>query len=71
MRLSMIKLPSQERRLRKMAAEKGYRIRKVRSGTDQGRYFLIVADVNIAKRSGAPSHPNSFSLDELQAYLGG
>jgi hypothetical protein len=29
----------------------------------------MVADINIAKKSGALAHPNSFSLDELKAYL--
>jgi hypothetical protein len=67
--LNSIKLPSPERRLRKVALAKGYRVRKVRSGTDQGRYLLMVADINIAKKSGALAHPNSFSLDELKAYL--
>jgi hypothetical protein len=62
-------LSARERRLRRAAARRGLSIRKADRGQDHGRYLIVDPQFGGAKSSTNRMHPNSFSLEEAEAYL--
>jgi hypothetical protein len=44
-------------------------IRKADRGQDRGRYLIVDPQFGGAKSSTNRMHPNSFSLEEAEAYL--
>jgi hypothetical protein len=44
-------------------------IRKADRGQDRGRYLIVDPQLGGAKSSTNRMHPNSFSLEEAEAYL--
>jgi hypothetical protein len=62
---------SRERRLRRAAARKGLAVRKLERGSDRGRYQLIDPKFGTARGSQDRAHPQSFSLEEAEAYVAG
>lgn len=62
-------LSARERRLRRAATRRGLSIRKADRGQDRGRYLIVDPQFGGAKSSTNRMHPNSFSLQEAEAYL--
>lgn len=62
-------LSARERRLRRAATRRGLSIRKVDRGQDRGRYLIVDPQFGGAKSSANRSHPQSFSLQEAEAYI--
>jgi len=61
---------SRERRLRRAAARKGLAVRRLERGPDRGRYQLIDPEFGTPRPSSSRTHPNSFSLEEAEGYVG-
>jgi hypothetical protein len=62
-------LSARERRLRRAATRRGLSIRKVDRGQDCGRYLIVDPQFGGAKGSANRAHPQSFSLQEAEAYI--
>ncbi len=60
---------SQEKRVNRIAAGKGYRLEKVGKGEHHGRFSIIKVSEGSRAASGIPGDPFSFSLEEAEAWL--
>lgn len=62
-------LSARERRLRRAATRRGLSVRKVDRGQDRGRYLIVDPQFGGTKSSADRAHPQSFSLQEAEAYI--
>jgi hypothetical protein len=60
---------SQERRVSRIAEQKGFRLEKAGHGKGHGRFCLMSLAEGERMRSGALDHEYSFSLEEAEAWL--
>ena len=60
---------SQEKRVIRLAHEKGYRLEKVGKGEHHGRFSIIKISEGARISSGIPGNEFTFSLDEAEAWL--
>ena len=60
---------SQEKRVSRLAQNKGYRIEKVGKGMHHGRFSIVNILEGARMASGVSSDPYTFSLEEAEAWL--
>jgi hypothetical protein len=60
---------SQEKRVNRIAATKGYRLEKVGKGTHHGRFSIVKISEGSRAPSGIAGDPFSFSIEEAEAWL--
>jgi hypothetical protein len=60
---------SQEKRVTRLAQEKGCRLEKVGKGAHHGRFSIVKLSEGARISSGIPGDEFSFSLDEAEAWL--
>jgi hypothetical protein len=60
---------SQEKRLKRIAEQKGYRLDKAGHGKGHGRFYIMNLAEASKMRSGVPDHEYSFSSEEAEAWL--
>ena len=60
---------AQEKRLKRIAEHKGFRLDKAGHGKGHGRFYIINLAEGGRMRSGVHDHEYSFSLEEAEAWL--
>jgi hypothetical protein len=60
---------SQERRVSRIAEQKGFRLEKAGHGKGHGRFCIMNLAEGERMRSGVLDHEYSFSLEEAEAWL--
>jgi hypothetical protein len=60
---------AQEKRVKRIAEHKGFRLDKAGHGKGHGRFYIMNLAEGGRMRSGVLDHEYSFSLDEAEAFL--
>lgn len=60
---------SQEKRVSRLAQQKGYRIEKVGKGAHHGRFSIVNIREGARMASGIPTDEYTFSLEEAEVWL--
>jgi hypothetical protein len=60
---------SEEKRVGKLAASKGFHLEKAGHGASHGRFYIMDVAERARMRSGVAEHEFSFSLEEAEAWL--
>jgi hypothetical protein len=60
---------AQEKRVKRIAEHKGFRLDKAGHGKGHGRFYIMNLAEGGRMRSGIPDHEYSFSLEEADAWL--
>jgi hypothetical protein len=60
---------AQEKRLKRIAERKGFRLDKAGHGKGHGRFYIMNLAEGCRMRSGVLDHEYSFSLEEAEAWL--
>jgi hypothetical protein len=60
---------SQERRVNRIAEQKGFHLEKAGHGKGHGRFSIVSLAEGERMRSGVLDHEYSFSLEEAEAWL--
>ena len=60
---------SQEKRLNRIAEQKGFRLDKAGKGTAHGRFYIMNLSAGGRMRSGVLDHDFSFSPEEAETWL--
>ena len=60
---------AQEKRIKRIAEHKGFRLYKAGHGKGHGRFYIMNLAEGSRMRSGVLDHEYSFSLEEAEAWL--
>jgi hypothetical protein len=60
---------SQEKRISRIAQNKGYRLEKVGKGPHHGRFSIVHVAEGARMASGIPHDEYTFSIEEAEAWL--